>query len=185
MTTSAALGDTRLAPPGRFWWVFLVTGTLWILFSIIVLRFDYTTVKSISILFGIAMLAAAAIELFAVFVVEGGWWKVAHGLLSLVFLVIGIVSFVHPGNTFVALAAVMSFAFIFKGIFDLITGIVGDVQNRWLPIVIGLVEIGVGFWAAGNFGNAVILLVVWVGLTALFRGITEIIFAFSLRSVTH
>src|SRR5262245_52797028 len=185
MTTAATLDEAREAvTPGRYWWVLLVTGTLWIVFSIVILRFDWTTVRAISILFGIVMLAAAGVELFAIFV-SHGWWRVGHGLLALLFLVVGIVSFIHPGDTFKALAAVMSFAFIAKGIFDLIVGIVGQIENRWLSIVLGLVEIGLGFWAAGNFGNAVILLVVWVGLTALFHGISEIILAFMVRSATH
>ena len=183
---TATFDDTRSAiGPGRYWWVLLVTGTLWIVFAIIMLRFDWTTVRSLSILFGIVMLAAAAIELFAVFVTQGGWWKLAHGALSLIFLATGIVSFVHPGDTFVALAAVFSFAFIAKGIFDLIVGLSGRTEHRWLLIILGIVEIGVGFWAAGDFGNAAILLVVWVGLTALFHGISEIILAFSVRSATH
>ena len=32
----------------RAWWLFLLTGLLWLLFAIIVLRFDYTTVTAIS-----------------------------------------------------------------------------------------------------------------------------------------
>jgi uncharacterized membrane protein HdeD (DUF308 family) len=51
-----------LADAGRVWSLFLVTGTSWLLFSIIVFRFDYTTVSAISILFGILMLAAAVME---------------------------------------------------------------------------------------------------------------------------
>jgi uncharacterized membrane protein HdeD (DUF308 family) len=185
MTTAATLDDTReAAGAGRFWWVLLVTGTLWIVFGIVILRFDWTTVASIAALFGIVMLAAAGMEVFALFV-SRGWWRVAHAALALVFLVVGIVSFIHPGNTFAALAAVMSFAFIAKGIFDLVVGIIGDLEHRWLSIVLGLLEIGLGFWAAGNFGNAVILLVVWVGLTALFHGISEIILAFMVRSAAQ
>ena len=34
----------------RWWWLFLVTGLIWLLVSIIVLRFDYTTVAAVSIL---------------------------------------------------------------------------------------------------------------------------------------
>jgi uncharacterized membrane protein HdeD (DUF308 family) len=45
------------------------------------------------------------------------------------------------------------------------------------------VEIILGFWAAGDFGHKVILLVVWVGVAALIRGISEIIFAFTLKSM--
>ena len=42
---------------------------------------------------------------------------------------------------------------------------------------------GFGFWAAGYWGRSATLLIVWVGVIALTRGITEIIFAFKLRSV--
>jgi uncharacterized membrane protein HdeD (DUF308 family) len=40
----------------------------------------------------------------------------------------------------------------------------------WLFLITGIVEIILGFWAAGDFGHKVILLVVWVGVAALIRG---------------
>ena len=81
-----------LADAGRVWWLFLVTGTLWLLFSIIVFRFDYTTVSAISILFGILMLAAAVMEAASVFLTHG-WRRLGHGVLAVALLVIAIVSF--------------------------------------------------------------------------------------------
>ena len=173
-----------LADAGRVWWLFLVTGTLWLLFSIIVFRFDYTTVSAISILFGILMLAAAVMEVASVFL-SHGWRRIAHGLLGVAFIVLAIVSFVHPGNTFKALAAVMSFYFVLKGTFDLVLAIATRPENDlwWLGLTIGIAEILLGFWAAGDFGQKVILLVIWVGAAALTRGISEIVFAFSLRNM--
>jgi uncharacterized membrane protein HdeD (DUF308 family) len=183
---TTTMGRTQdVADAARYWWVLLVTGTLWILFSIIILRFDWTTVSAISILFGIATLGAAGAELAAAFIAEGGWLKLAHFALAFALVVIAIVAFVHPGNTFKALAAVMSFAFILKGTLDLIVGIAGVGQNRWLTILLGVLEIGIGFWAAGNFGNRAVLLVVWIGATALFRGISEIVLAFTVREATQ
>jgi uncharacterized membrane protein HdeD (DUF308 family) len=167
---------------GRMWWLFLITGTAWLLFSIIVFRFDYTTVSAISILFGIFMLAAAVMEFIALATTHG-WRLILHALLGVAFLVIAIVSFVHPGDTFRALAAVISFYFILKGTFDLIVALATREENEvwWLGLILGIVEILLGFWAAGDFGNKVILLVVWVGVAALTRGISEILFAFTLR----
>jgi uncharacterized membrane protein HdeD (DUF308 family) len=80
---------------------------------------------------------------------------------------------------------VISFYFIIKGTFDLIIAFATRPENDlwWLGLIAGLVEIILGFWAAGDFGNKVILLVVWVGVAALIRGISEIIFAFTLRSM--
>jgi uncharacterized membrane protein HdeD (DUF308 family) len=164
------------------WWIFLLTGSLWLIFSIVIFRFDWTTVHAISILFGIVMLFAAGAELVGAFV-DHGWWRVARIVLGLAFAVIGIVAFVHPGNTFSALAAVISFYFIFKGIFDVVLSLAAwGVRHSWLYLLLGIAEILVGFWAAGDFGNRQILLVVWVGVTALTRGISEILLAFTLRA---
>ena len=102
----------------RVWWLFLITGTAWLLFSIIVFRFDYTTVSAIAIVFGILMLGFSLMELVSL-MTTSGWSRLLHGVLALAFVVIGIVSFIHPGDTFKALAAVMSFYFIIKGTFDL------------------------------------------------------------------
>ena len=41
----------------RHWWVFLVTGILWILFAWIVLSFDYDSVWAVAVFFGFGMIA--------------------------------------------------------------------------------------------------------------------------------
>ena len=41
----------------------------------------------------------------------------------------------------------------------------------------GIVEVLLGFWAAGYYGRSIVLLVAWVGISCLIRGITEVIFA--------
>ena len=87
---------------------FLLTGILWFLVAIIILRFDYTSVSAISILFGVVAIFAGVDE-FLLLAASGGWWKVLHGLLGVLFIGVGIVAFIHPGDTFAALAAVMSF----------------------------------------------------------------------------
>lgn len=178
----SASDQRTMLDAARVWWLFLITGTAWLLFSIIVFRFDYTTVSAISIVFGILMLGFALMELVSL-LTTAGWRRLLHAVLALAFLVIGIVSFIHPGNTFKALAAVMSFYFIIKGTFDLIIAFATRPENDlwWLGLISGVIMIVLGFWAAGDFGHKVILLVVWVGLAALMRGISEIIFAFTLR----
>jgi uncharacterized membrane protein HdeD (DUF308 family) len=165
-----------------YWWIFLVTGSAWILFSIIILRFDYTSVTSISILFGCALLAAAAVELLGVFLASG-WARLGHGILALASLTIGIVAFVHPGNTFRALAGVLSFYLVIKGTITVILALAGgrDVDLWWLSLITGIVEVAVGFWAAGYWGRSGALLLAWIGITALMRGISELVFAFTLR----
>lgn len=169
----------------QFWWIYLVLGAAWLLFAIIIFRFDWTSVSSISILFGVAMLAAGGAEFFAVAGASGGW-KIAHVLLGLALIVIGVVAFVHPGDTFSALAGVMSFYFIVKGIFDLALSLATlGAPLWWLRLLVGIAEIILGFWAAGDFGHKTVLLLVWVGAAALTRGIMDIVAAFSLRGYAN
>lgn len=178
----SASDQRTLVDAGRVWWLFLITGTAWLLFSIIVFRFDYTTVSAIAIVFGILMLGFALMEVVSL-LTASGWRRVLHAALAVAFVVIAIVAFIHPGNTFKALAAVMSFYFILKGTFDLILAFATRRENDlwWLGLISGVIMIALGFWAAGDFGHKVILLVVWVGLAALMRGISEIIFAFTIK----
>jgi uncharacterized membrane protein HdeD (DUF308 family) len=165
------------------WWIFLVTGSAWLLFVLILFRFDYTTATAISVLFGVAMLGGAVAEALNAFR-AAGWWRVAYAGLAVAFTVIGIVAFVNPGGTFRALAAVMSFYFVIRGGYDISAAILTrhGFDLWWIQLLVGLVEVVLGFWAAGYFGNRAILLVVWVGAMALARGITDIVLAFSLRS---
>jgi uncharacterized membrane protein HdeD (DUF308 family) len=53
----------------------------------------------------------------------------------------------------------------------------------WLQLVLGIVEIVLAFWVAGNFREKAILLVVYVGIVALVRGISEIFVAFKLKGL--
>ena len=172
-----------LADASRSWWLFLLTGILWFLVAIMILRFEYTSVSAISILFGVVAIAAGVNE-FIMLAASHGWWKILHGLLGLLFIGVGIVAFVHPGDTFAALAAVMSFFLIFKGFFDIVVSIAtkDEIHVWWVQLIAGIVEVLIGFWAAGYFGRSAILLVAWVGVIALMRGITEILFAFKLLS---
>jgi uncharacterized membrane protein HdeD (DUF308 family) len=172
----------RAAEAARYWWIFLVPAAAWLLFAIIVFRFDWSSVSSIAILFGIVMLGAAVNEIGNAAGSHGGW-RWAHGLLAACFTVLGIVSFFHPGDTFEALAGLISFYFIFKGGFDLVLAFSTrhEADLWWLRLLLGLAELVVGFWAAGDFGHRQILLVVFVGVAALTRGIGEILYAFSLR----
>ena len=82
-----------------------------------------------------------------------------------------IVAFVHPGNTFAALAAVFSFVLVFAGAFDIIYAISARRENDawWLQLVGGIIELALGLWAAGYWGRSAILLVAWVAAFALIR----------------
>jgi len=185
MTMTAGLQRTltRALPP---WWLFLITGIAWMLVALVLLRFDYTSVSSISILFGFVAIAAGVVEIGMTFV-SPGWWKLLNGLLALVFIVAGVVAFIHPGNTFAALAAVFSFVLIFAGTFDIIWSIASrrEIDVWWLQLIGGIIEVALGFWAAGYYGRSAVLLIAWVAAFAIIRGIRDIVFSFRAHALQH
>jgi uncharacterized membrane protein HdeD (DUF308 family) len=179
--TQRTLG--RLLPP---WWLVLLIGIGWMLVALIVLRFDYTSVNAIAILFGSVAIAAGVLEIGST-IIASGWWKLLYGVLAVVFIAAGIVSFIHPGDTFLALAAVISFFLVFAGTFDIITAISArhEVEVWWLQLVGGIIELALGFWAAGYYGRSAILLVAWVAAFAIIQGVTNIVLAFRVREAQH
>jgi uncharacterized membrane protein HdeD (DUF308 family) len=185
MITAATAQRTlaRALPP---WWLMLITGIGWIVLAVILLRFDYTSVSAISILFGIVAIGAGILEVGAL-ILANGWWKLLHAVLIVAFIAAGIVSFIHPGDTFVALSAVFSFFLIFAGTMDIIISISvrHEIEVWWLQLVGGIIELALGFWAAGYYGRSAVLLVAWVSAFAIIRGVRDIVLAFRVREVQH
>jgi uncharacterized membrane protein HdeD (DUF308 family) len=143
-------------------------------------------VNAIAILFGVIAIAAGVFEIGMTMLAEG-WWKLLYGVLASAFIATGIVSFIHPGDTFLALAAVISFFLVFAGTFDIITAISArrEIDVWWLQLIGGIIELALGFWAAGYYGRSAVLLVAWVAAFAVIRGVTNIVLAFRVRELQH
>jgi uncharacterized membrane protein HdeD (DUF308 family) len=168
----------------RYWWLVLLTGLAWIAVAVIVFRFDYASVAAIAWLFGWIAIAIGVSELFVTMMTQG-WWRILTGFFGLIFIVVGVVAFFKPGGTFVGLAAVVSFYFVFAGSWNLVTALWTRSVNQawWVQGGSGLIELGLGFWAAGYWERSATLLVAFVGAMALLRGINEIVLAFRLHEV--
>jgi uncharacterized membrane protein HdeD (DUF308 family) len=164
------------------WWMFLVSGALWLVFALLVFQFDETSVGAISVLVGVACFGAAVFEAVAV-PASQGWWRAARIALAIAFAVIGVVAFVNPGDSFDALATIFAFYLLLRGLFEVVGAFIvrGTVGTWWLMLLVGSAEILLAFWAAGNFGHKAFLLVVWVGAAALGHGLLQIVRAFELR----
>jgi uncharacterized membrane protein HdeD (DUF308 family) len=182
-------GVSRLSSPnistGVPWWLYLITGALWFVIAWVVLRFDLTSVAAVSVLAGVVILMAGVAELFNAFTAPG--WKWLHAILGAVFVITGGIAFFRPGGTFAMLAAFIGWYLLFKGLLDIILAFATKDANDawWLGLIIGIIEVGLGFWAAGSFGRSVALLIVFVGAIALTRGITDIVLAFRLRKLSQ
>jgi uncharacterized membrane protein HdeD (DUF308 family) len=101
------------------------------------------------------------------------------------FVIAGIYALIHPYDTFKTLAALVGFFLLVKGIFDLTVAFVTKNQFDlwWLQLTVGIIEILLAFWVAGEWEKKAVLLVVYVGIVALARGITELFLAFKLKGL--
>ena len=179
----ARAGLWRLAGP---WWLLLVTGLAWLIISVMVLRFRLSSITTVGVLIGVIFLLAMFNEFLLASVRAG--WRWAHALLCVLFGVGPIWAFANPINAFWALASVLGLLLIFEGTLTIISSAAArEISGTWwLGLVAGILEILLGFWASQQmFPARAALLLLWVGFFALFRGISEIVIAFELRSRQH
>jgi uncharacterized membrane protein HdeD (DUF308 family) len=182
MATETAMraGVVRAA---RWWWVFIVTGIIWLMISLVVLRFTTTSVTTVGILIGVVFTIAAITEFMVVGVASGGW-KFVHVILAIIFLLGAIWGYANPKDAFWALASVLGFLLVIYGAIELTESIVTRHVNPlwWLGLTAGILLILLGFWTGQQLVTVKAqLLIFYVGLAALFRGIGQIAFAFQLH----
>jgi len=170
--------DRRVA---KAWWLFLVTGILWVVLAFVVLSWDPGTTALIGYLTGFMLIAAAVNEFVTIGFVQD--WKWLHGVLGAMFLLGGFLALLEPMQTFGILALLIGWYLLFKGIAGVIFSIIErDELHLWgLLLASGIIEMVIGIWAIGYPGRSAWLLVLWVGIGALVRGVTEIVLAFKLR----
>jgi uncharacterized membrane protein HdeD (DUF308 family) len=164
------------------WWLFLVTGIVWLIVAKIVLDADWGSVAAIAAMTGFMFIAAGVNEFVTAGVVDA--WRWLHVILGLVFILTGVFAFIRPEVAFLSLAAIIGWYLLFKGFLDIVVAL----SNRafdlwWLGLLVGIAELLIGFWAAGSPRESIELLIIWVGAAALARGIMEIVLAFRLRGV--
>lgn len=182
----ATLSVFRTGRPVRLaWYWYLVTGIVWIIIGWIVLRFDYVSVAAVSALAGIVVLVAALAEVL--YAVTRPSWRWLHFGLAVIFAVAGIIILARPAASFVWIAAFVGWYFLFKGFFDIVLSFATRSENEawWLLLIVGGIELLLGFWAAGHYVRSAALLIVWVAALALAHGISDIVLAFGVRHASE
>jgi uncharacterized membrane protein HdeD (DUF308 family) len=147
------------------------------------LRFTPASIATVGVLLGVLFLFGMLDE-FLIASVRANW-RWLHVVMGVIFAFGAGWSFARPYNAFWTLASILGLLLIFRGTLDIITSVDAGVINSawWLGMVAGILEILLGFWASQQYLSVKgALLLVWVGFFALFRGISEIVIAFEVRS---
>ena len=183
------LGERMLRrAAGRWWWAPLVAGVVWFLIAWLVLRANTTSLATVGVLVGVIFLLAAANEA-AVAAFAAGGWRVAHYLLGAVFVLGALWAFVRPIDTFFALASVLGLIFFLQGWLYIVRGIaLRGLSPYWsLEVVAGVLLTLLGLWVSASdrvfdLAGRTAFILLWVGFMALFRGVSDIVLAFTMLS---
>jgi uncharacterized membrane protein HdeD (DUF308 family) len=167
-----------------FWWLWLVTGIVWIVAALVVLQFDQASITTISVIAG-SMLVFAGVQQFTLAAVRERhrWLPVTFGVLL---VAAGVVCFVNPEATFAGLADILGFIFLLIGVQWMVQAFAERPFNPywWLTLIGAILMVVLAFWASGQFFvERAYTLLIFVGIWALTKGVTDIVRAFQIRSL--
>jgi uncharacterized membrane protein HdeD (DUF308 family) len=181
------LGRVLQREAARWWWAPLVAGVVWFVIAWLVLRLNTTSLTTVGLLLGAAFLIGAINEGALGALMRGGW-AFLHYALAVIFALGAIWSFVRPINSVFALASVLGLLLFLQGIFTLTRGLALREESPywWLDVAAGGLITVLGIWVSTSdrmwgLGDRAVFILVWVGFMAIFRGVSDIALAFSLR----
>lgn len=101
------------------------------------------------------------------------WWSLlALGALSILF---GVVVLVWPGPTTLVAGIMFGIFLIVGGIVQVVAGIIGDTENRWLSVISGALSLVLGaFCFRDDIANSVAVLGIFIGIGWIFGGVWQI-----------
>jgi uncharacterized membrane protein HdeD (DUF308 family) len=179
------LSDAVLDRLSRWWWIQLLVGVFWLVAAIVVLKFTHASVVTVGVLTGIVFLAAA-VEEFVLAALADGATRWLWALFGFVLTAAGIVSLVHPVNTFAGLAEILGAIFLVFGIIWMFQSFAERAFSSlwWLSLIGGILMVVLAFWTTGEFFvERAFTLLIFTGVWALTKGVVDIVRAFQLRSL--
>jgi uncharacterized membrane protein HdeD (DUF308 family) len=166
-----------------FWWLWLVTGVVWIIVAITVLQFDQASITTVGVIVGLMFLFSAVQQFTLAGLTDGGarWLALIFGVLL---GAAGILALVNPEATFAGLADILGFLFLIVAAMWIVQALVDREVNDlwWLGLIAGILMVILAFWTGGQFFiERGYVLLVFAGIWALMHGVTDIVQAFQVR----
>jgi len=166
------------------WWLLLLLGILWIAFGMVILSYEGLSLRLLAVFVGVAFLIGGVTQLGEAATAPS--WRWLHAVVGVLSLAAGVAALVWPRATLVVVALLLSWYLVALGTFRIVAALMGPkVDWWWVALVLGIVELLVGFWAAGYPGRSLLVFATVVGVYALVRGVLEIVLAVGLRTVTR
>ena len=168
----------------RYWGAELAIGVFWVVVALVVLKFNHASVVTVGVLTGLLLLLFAAEQFVLAAIAPTARWLWA--IFGVLLTVGGIVAVVDPASTFAGLADILGFIFLLIGVQWMVQAFAERPFNPywWLTLIGGILMVVLAFWASGQFFvERAYTLLIFVGIWALTKGVTDIVRAFQIRSL--
>jgi uncharacterized membrane protein HdeD (DUF308 family) len=166
------------------WPAFMAAAIGGIVVGILLLAWPKETLTVVAVLIGVSLIVAGLVRLIDGFTAHeaSGGRRVAHGLIGLLAIIIGLYCIRHYHVTITALAIIVGLFWVLHGIADLTVGLFGGpIPGRGLTVVAGVLSLVAGlivlFWPTISLTILVAVIGIWLIVYGLVMGVM----AYSLR----
>jgi uncharacterized membrane protein HdeD (DUF308 family) len=168
----------------QYWLLILFRGIIALLFGLMALISVEFTLLFLVYLFGAYILIDGILAIIVSLQERKSTraWLVVF-LIGIVGIVIGVLSFIHPGNVALVIFYLVAAWLIIAGFFGVISALLRASGTEWLSIVGGVLSIIIGIVFFLHPTSSILSIVWLLGLFALIYGIIQIIKAFQVKSL--
>jgi uncharacterized membrane protein HdeD (DUF308 family) len=177
-------GTLMLALLARNWWLLALRGVLAILFGVIAILWPGITLLALVLLFGAYALVDGVFAIVSAIRTTDRrqrWWSLLiEGIVS---IVLGVVAFIWPNITALALLYVIAIWAVLTGVFEIVTAIRlrQEITGEWLLGLSGVASILFGLILIVLPGTGALAIVWMIGVYAIVFGVLLVVLAFRLR----
>ncbi len=170
----------------RKWWVLALRGVAAVILGVLALVWPRPTLLALVILFGALLLTDGILTLASAIAWRQWnrrWWAVA--LAGVAGIIAGMLTFVWPGITGLALLYLIAAWAITTGMLEIVAAIElrRVIEGEWRLVLSGILSVVVGVLMAAFPGAGALSLAWLVGILAIVYGILVIALAFRLREL--
>jgi uncharacterized membrane protein HdeD (DUF308 family) len=172
----------------RYWWMTLLRGALWVLFGVLLFTRPLLSLVTLTLLFGAFVLADGITHLVHAFSSrreDDRWWVTL--LTGLCGIAVGVLTFLNPGVTALALLFYIAIWAIATGLFEIIAAVRlrQEIEGEFWLILGGLLSVAFGVLLLARPGAGALSVVWLIGAYAFAFGIVLIVLAFQARGFVH
>lgn len=173
----------------RRWWLFTLRGALAVVFGLLAIIWPDITVLALVLLWGAYTLVDGITSVMLAVSDRSAPTdhRVTYGLLGVLGIGAGVITFVWPAITAIVLLVVIAFWAIFAGVLQIAAAIRlrKEISNEWFLWLTGAVSVVLGVLLIVQPTEGAIGLVIAIATFAIVWGVALVLFGLRLRTIAH